>query len=148
MGVFEKAVICGEEVEQYIPQRHPVVMISGFHGMEEERFFTSLDICSNNIFCHNGALSEAGIIEHIAQSCAFRNGYIARSGSKPVSLGYIGSLSNFKFYNLPAVGSRICTTLRVEYEFDGISLVGAQTRCGDRVVAEGKLKVALIKRED
>lgn len=147
MGIFEKTLISGAEIEKYIPQRAPMIMVTGFHGIKDECFHTSLDICPNNIFCSGRHFTEAGIIEHIAQSCAFRNGYMALQASEKVKLGFIGAVTNMRIFMLPAVGERLQCTVRVEQEFLGISLVKASVTCNGKTVAEGKVKVALIGKE-
>ncbi len=148
MGVSEKALICGKEIEKFIPQRSPMIMISGFHGIEEEIFHTSLEILEENIFCENGVFCEAGIIEHIAQSCAFRNGYLAINCGQKVQLGYIGAVTAMRIYSLPKCGSTIKTRISIEQEFMGISLVKAVVECCGSPIAEGKVKVALIEKEN
>ena len=35
MGVFEKALITGEEILEYIPQRMPIVMVDAFYGIDD-----------------------------------------------------------------------------------------------------------------
>ena len=71
MGVPEKALIAADEIVEYIPQRPPIVMADAFYGIGEDGCARSgLTVCEDNIFVEEGALSECGLIEHIAQSAA------------------------------------------------------------------------------
>ena len=80
MGVPEKALIAADEIVEYIPQRPPIVMADAFYGIGEDGCARSgLTVCEDNIFVEEGALSECGLIEHIAQSAALRAGYMDRS---------------------------------------------------------------------
>ena len=80
MGVPEKALIAADEIVEYIPQRPPIVMADAFYGIGEDGCARSgLTVCEDNIFVEEDALSECGLIEHIAQSAALRAGYMNRS---------------------------------------------------------------------
>lgn len=108
MGVPEKALIAADEIVEYIPQRPPIVMADAFYGIGEDGCARSgLTVCEDNIFVEEGALSECGLIEHIAQSAALRAGYMDRSRGEKVRLGYIGAVNDLKVHALPrsAAGS-------------------------------------------
>ena len=69
-------IISGEGILNLIPQRPPTVMVDSFCGIEDNCSYSGLTVTDDNIFCQEGKLQEAGIIEHIAQSAAARIGYI------------------------------------------------------------------------
>ena len=90
-------------------------MADAFYGIGEDGCARSgLTVCEDNIFVEEGALSECGLIEHIAQSAALRAGYMDRSRGEKVRLGYIGAVNDLKVHALPPVGSRLVTTIAVE----------------------------------
>lgn len=148
MSNFNKILIGREELERYLPQRPPIVMVSSLCGCNGNVTYTTLDITPDNIFCHNGVLSEPGIIEHVAQSIGLRNGYLSLNEGKEVSSGVIGAVTGFKIFELPPVGSTIKSTTVVEHEFMGLMLVSCSVSCNETIIAEGKMKVALIKKEE
>lgn len=143
MGISTKAIISNDEILDFIPQRSPIVMVSEFMGVEDNLSVTALTITQDNIFCEGGVLSECGVIEHIAQGAAMRMGYIYKSAGREVPLGYIGSVNKFKVFTLPKVSERITTEIRVEQEFMNISLISAEVRCGEQVVAQCTMKIFL-----
>lgn len=142
MGVFEKAIIEGDEVLKYIPQRPPIVMVDKFFGVQENMSASGLLVKEDNIFCEDGVLQECGIIEHIAQSAAMRIGYIHISNGTEVPIGFIGSINKLTIDSLPSVGDDLCTEVEVEMEVFDITLISAKVKLGDRVIAECQMKVA------
>lgn len=135
----------GEEIFQLIPQRPPIVMVDKFFGMEGEQSFSGLTVTAENIFCQDGVLQEAGVIEHIAQSAAARVGYIALQQKEPVPLGFIGSVDKMKIHHLPSVSSELKTTITVMQEVGDITLISAETKSGETLIAEGRMKIFLKK---
>lgn len=78
----------------------------------------------------------------MAQTCAVRIGYLNRE--KPVRIGVVGSISNFKAYRLPACGETLHTKVEVVAEvFDAVVVHAAATVNGTKA-AECDLKVFLV----
>jgi predicted hotdog family 3-hydroxylacyl-ACP dehydratase len=143
MGIFTKALISGEEIKEYIPQREPIIMVDAFYGIEGNRSFTGLAVAEDNIFVEDGLLNESGIIEHIAQSCAVRVGYACRQQNVPVPIGYIGALKNMKISALPQVGQRLFTAVAILQEVFDITLVSVEVSVEEAVIAVGEMKIFL-----
>jgi 3-hydroxymyristoyl/3-hydroxydecanoyl-(acyl carrier protein) dehydratase len=92
----------------------------------------------------NGAFSQSGIVENVAQTCAARMGYL---NDNPVRIGMIGSINDFEFTGiLPKVGEKIDTKITVETEVGNIVLLNAVVLCGKTLIACGKMKVVLTNR--
>mgnify|MGYP003825544005 FL=1 len=147
MGIFEKALISGDELLEYIPQRSPFVMVDSYYGKRELSSFTGLTVRDGNVLTDGNLFSESGLIEHMAQSAAVSAGvdFIARGSSVPN--GFIGAVSKLKISMLPEVGKRLNTTITEIQKFQGISLVSAKVECEDQIVAEGELKIFLQENE-
>ena len=142
-----KEIICqGEELFRLIPQRPPMVMIDRFYGIEEDTSWSGLTVTTDNLFCRDGVLQETGIIEHIAQSAAARVGYIYMLRKEPVPLGFIGSVDKLKIYNLPEAGMKLFTEITVVQEVFDITLISAQVKTEEELIAECKMKI-FIKKE-
>lgn len=148
MGVFEKALIKGKEILDYIPQRDPIIMVDEFFGIDKTFSYSGLTVRDENIFCEENILHEGGLIEHIAQSAALRVGYEHVRMGQPVPVGFIGSVNRLRLYELPRKGDHLRTTLAVEAEMMGITLVSATVEVRNRVVAKGQIKIALQKEEN
>ena len=141
-----EAIIHGEGILGLIPQRPPIVMVDSFFGIEENCSYSGLTITSDNIFCEAGKLQEPGIIEHIAQSAAARIGFIYTRQGAQVPLGFIGSVDKLKIYNLPEVGIKLFTEITVVQEVFDITLVSAQVKADEELIAECRMKI-FIKKE-
>lgn len=130
-------------IEELIPQRAPIVMVDRLTSIEEGVSYTELEVRADNLFVERGVLSECGLIEHIAQSAAARIGYLFRTRGEAVPIGYIGSVNQFALGRLPRVGERLTTSIRVLQEVYQVSLVEAEVRSGEEVVASSRMKIFL-----
>lgn len=138
-----KAVFRDADLFALIPQRPPIVMVDLLQNVTESEAETGLLIKEENIFVHNGQLQEPGLIEHIAQSAAAFAGFKGYAAGEEPRLGYIGELKRLFLYARPNVGARLTTHLRVLGEAAGITLLAAETKVGDDVVAAGQMKIFL-----
>ena len=128
---------------ELIPQRRPFVMVDSLVYCDLSITRTQLEVRADNIFNDGGRLSTAGICENIAQTCATRLGYLSLASGQPVKLGYIGAISNMQVLRTPVTGETLVTEIKVLQEVFNITLVHAVVRCGDEMVAETDLKIAL-----
>ena len=131
------------DILELIPQRHPIVMVDKFLGIEDNVSRTEFTILEDNIFVNNGEFSECGLIEHIAQSAAARVGYVFKSKDMPIPIGYIGSVNDFSLVENPRVGDTISTTVEILQEVFNITLIKAHCVVNDKEVATCKMKIFL-----
>ena len=139
-------IISGEGILNLIPQRLPIVMVDSFCGIEDDCSYSGLTVTDDNIFCQEGKLQEAGIIEHIAQSAAARIGYIYLQKNEPVPLGFIGSVDKLTLHRLPETGQELSTEITVIQEVFDITLISACVSTTERVIAECRMKIFLDKK--
>lgn len=136
-----KPLFVGDALYRLIPQRPPIVMVDALVDATDDGASTALTVTADNIFCSEGRLREPGLIEHIAQSAAAFAGFATYKQGLPPKLGYIGELKKIRINVLPLVGDTLRTTLHVLGEAAGITLLEAETRVGDTVVASGQMKI-------
>ncbi len=130
-------------IEELIPQRKPIVMVDRLTKIDEGVSYTEFELRADNLFVERGVLCECGLVEHMAQSAAARIGYLFRTRGEAVPIGYIGSVNRFVLHRLPRVGEQLTTTLRILQEVYQVSLVEAEVRVGDEVVATTRMKIFL-----
>ena len=140
-----EAIIHGEGILGLIPQRPPIVMVDSFFGIEENCSYSGLTVTPDNIFCEAGKLQEPGIIEHIAQSAAARIGFIYTRQGAQVPLGFIGSVDKLRIYDLPEVGMKLFTEITVVQEVFDITLIAAQVKADEKMIAECRMKIFIKK---
>lgn len=133
----------GVEIEQLIPQRSPIVMVDAFYEANETSASTGLTIANDNFFCRDGQFTEPGLIEHIAQSASAFAGYSAFKEGEPAPVGYIGEVKKLKILSLPAVGSTLTTSIKIISEVLNITLLKAETKIGEQVVANCQMKISI-----
>lgn len=142
-----EVIIQGEGILNLIPQRPPIVMVDSFFGIEENHSYSGLTVTADNIFCETRKLQEAGIIEHIAQSAAARIGFLYTRQGEKVPLGFIGSVDKLKIYDLPKIGMKLFTEITVVQEVFDITLISAQVKVEDKLIAECRMKIFIKKNE-
>ena len=136
------------DIHELLPQQEPFVMVGKLRHFDMERTITTMTISDDNIFVEDGRFTAFGVIENIAQTCATRIGYINKYIlKKGIQLGFIGAIRNLHMYRLPAVDEEIETTILTLEEVFGMTLVSAQVKVNDELVAESEMKIAVSEIE-
>ena len=135
----------GDFVGELIPQKFPFVMVDKLYSYTETSIISGLKIKPGNIFNNNGLFTEAGLIEHMAQTIALHTGYSFYLKNEPAPTGYIGSIKEIEITGLPKLGDEIQTTVSVLQEFAGVTLVDISTKINNIEIASGQMKTVLAK---
>ena len=130
-------------IAEYIPQRPPFVMVDCLYRAEEKFVRTGFTPPASNIFSRDGVFTEPGLIENMAQSSAAGTGYYHISTGKPVPVGYIGAVKNFRLLSLAKINEELVTDVEVVTEVMNASVIRATISCGDRIIATGEMKIFL-----
>ncbi len=132
------------DIKDLIPQREPMIMVDSFEEISSGECVSSLTVREDNVFCRDGRLAVPGVIEHVAQTAAAREGMSAWKNGEPPRIGVIGEIKKFSFSGrLPACGETISTKLKVLGSAADVTLVAAESRVCGELVAEGRLKLAM-----
>ena len=134
-------VVSQENILSVIPQRPPFVMVDQLLACDTLSSRTSLQIRSENILVDNGELSEAGLIENIAQTVAAGAGYTALKDNQPVLIGYIGAVKNLEIAALPKVGDVIITEVTVINQVFGVTIASGSVECEGATLAKCEMKI-------
>ncbi len=137
------ALIEGEQILDYIPQRPPVVMVDAFYGVEGECSHSGFTVPEDCIFCRDGVLDECALIENMAQSAALRVGWLCVSEGRRVPLGFIGSVGKCVFRRRVRAGETMHTTVRVVAEVGNVTMAEAEITSGDGIICSSTLKIFL-----
>jgi predicted hotdog family 3-hydroxylacyl-ACP dehydratase len=123
-------------IKNYIPQREPFIMIDNLLSVNETTFTSTFEIIPENIFLSKGILSEAALVENIAQTCAAGFGYLGtQSGETESRLGFIGAVSKLEVLAESKVNDCIDTTVTVLNRFENIYLIeGVATSSGTELL--------------
>ena len=134
---------------ELIPQREPFLLIDGLVSYTEEAAVTSFEVKEGGLFIEEGALTETGILENMAQSSAARIGYIAKYITHtPVRIGYIGAVKDFVVHRRPKVGEILQTRVHVIQDIFDITLADVEVRAAETIIATATLKTALANNPE
>lgn len=132
------------DVHTLLPQQEPFVMVGSMTAYSSDSITTELPVKADNIFVDDGALSTAGMIENIAQTCAARIGYVNKYIlKKGVQIGVIGAVRKFKVLAHPKAGTTITTNIDIIEELMGVTLAIATVTCDGEMMAKGQIKLAI-----
>ncbi len=100
-----------------------MLMTSSMPFLDSNSVETYFDIEPGCIFLKNDHLSEPGLIENAAQSCAaiVAQSYVVKKESDEVIgkvIAYISAIKKVKIFDLPAVNERIITKGKLISRFD------------------------------
>ena len=113
-----------ENIQTYIPQRAPFVMIDALVNATDTAFESQFEIKADNIFIEDGILSESAMVENVAQTCAAGFGYVgSQNGEEAGKLGFIGAVSKLTVNQLPKTDAVLSTKIEILNTFDAIHLI-------------------------
>ena len=130
------------DIHNILLQREPMLLVDRLIHFDDRFTITETSIREGGIFIENGALSAAGMMENIAQTCAARIGYINKYIlKKNLKIGYIGAINSYDVSDLPRVGTTITTTAEKIEEALGILLVRAEVKVANKIYAKAEVKM-------
>lgn len=143
VNTAKKPLAGKETIQEYIPQRAPIVMVDELLSCNEQNTQTCFTAGADNLFSQDGQLREPGLIEHMAQSAAAGVGYAYISQNKPVPLGYIGAVQRLQVQQLPKITDTLETTIETMHEVMTTKVIRATTICQGVEIATCEMKIFL-----
>lgn len=132
------------DVDGFILQQQPFRFVSRLDAFDPGEAVVSFTPGSGNLLMENGCLSAAGLMEHMAQANAARQGYLCVYVLKtPVNIGFIGQIRDFTLHRLPREGETITTRVSLRYEVLNVSLCEVEVRSGEELLASATIKTAI-----
>lgn len=119
-----------------------MVMVDRLIRAEGTETVTAFMVRPDNVFVEDGKMKEPGLIENMAQTAAAGAG-AGQPDAEPRT-GFIGSIRNLLISDLPEVGSEIITRVTVEHAVMNASVVQAEAKLGENVVASCEMKIFLM----
>ena len=129
------------DIQQFLPQREPMLMVSGLLEAGDRSVTTRFHIKEGNIFLKEGVFQETGLIENIAQSAAVMNGYHALVEGEAVKKGYIGGIKNLEVYSLPETGDELTTLITETHNVMDASIILGEVRRNGQLLAKCEMKI-------
>lgn len=132
------------DILHIIPQRPPFVFVDEVSFADEQRAEICYTITEDCPLVNNHQLPLAGVLEHVAQSCAARIGYLQSTQNEPIRIGYIGAVKKIELKRIPIVGERLLTKVMLLENVLDISLLQCDTFIEGECIAQTTLKLALM----
>lgn len=126
---------------ELIPQRPPMVMVDRLVRADGEAAESEFTVRPDNLFVEAGRLSEAGLVENMAQTAAARSGWIARTEGRSPDIGFIGSVQKLQVHFLPASGDTLRTRIRIAHTVMNAVVAEASVQVGSDLAASCTLSI-------
>jgi len=126
---------------ELIPQRPPMVMVDRLVMADGEGAESELEVRPDNLFLEEGSLSEAGLVENMAQTAAARSGWIGRTEGRTPDVGFIGSVQKLDVHFRPGTGDVLRTRIRIAHTVMNAVIAEATVRVGEEVAARCTLSI-------
>jgi 3-hydroxyacyl-[acyl-carrier-protein] dehydratase len=145
----ESIVSSPEIILNLIPQRSPFVLVDKIYEHTETEILSGFTIPKEHILVDDlEHLSEAGIIEHFAQTIALHQGYNFYKKNEPAPVGYIGSIKNIDVMELPKAGEEIQTRIRILNQIMGVTMVSGEVYWNGKMIAHGEMRTIIARELD
>lgn len=131
----------GDAIKLFLPQREPILMVDTLYSADANQATTGITVSADCMFVEDGQFTEAGLIEHQAQSASAMVGYQAFIDHRPTPVGYIGEVKRCTINRLPKIGEELTTTISVTSVVGAITVIKASTLAHDDIVAECTMKI-------
>lgn len=130
-----------ENIGAVLPQKPPFVMIGRLLYADESITRTSFLIKQDNVLMENDFLSEAGLMENIAQTAAAGAGYLNSLKNSPPFLGYIGAVKNLEITGLAKINSELITEVKIETRIFDATVISGRVWCEGKLIAACEMKI-------
>lgn len=138
--------ITGDLLLRLIPQREPIVMVSGLEEYSETHLISSFVVKDGHLFVDGQGLAESGLLEHMAQSVALHTGYGFFLRNEEAPVGYIGSMQSVEITSLPRIGQTVYSEVTIIQEFMGVTLVEIITTLAGEIIARAQMKTVIASK--
>lgn len=143
-------------IQEFLPHRDPMLMVDYIEEISDKHVVCSFDIIKGNIFVDGFYFQEAGLIEHMAQTCSsivgqtyYSPDYNPEQDDRAV--GFISAIKRLEIVHLIEIGQTIKTTAHLTSKFEGddysICTMHVEAKCKDVTCAVAEINLFLQKRK-
>lgn len=130
------------DILSIIPQRPPFVMVDRLITCDEENgTHTTFLVTENNVLVYNNELTEAGLVENIAQTAAAGAGYVSQLTGEPILTGYIAAIKNLEVFALPKTGDILKTKVIIVNKIFDVTIITGAVECNNALLAKCEMKI-------
>src|SRR5690606_36828512 len=124
----------------------PFVLVDKLLEYGDDHIVSGFEIPQKHVLVNrDGFLTEAGVVEHFAQTIALHQGYDYFLRGMPPPVGYIGAIKDFEITQLPRAGDELRTRLHILQRMFGVTLVRGEVTLREQLIATGEMRTVLAK---
>lgn len=143
-------------IQEFLPHREPMLMVDYIEEISKEHVVCSFEVLQENIFVEGAYLQEAGLIEHMAQTCSsivgqtyYSPDYNPEKDERVV--GFISAIKTLEIVHLIAIGHTIKTKAHLTSKYEGeeysICTMRVEAKCEEEICAVAEINLFLQKRK-
>jgi predicted hotdog family 3-hydroxylacyl-ACP dehydratase len=129
------------DITAYLPQGPPFVLVDRLLDADEWGAHTTFRIPTEHPLVDRGCLTEAGLLENIAQTVAAGAGHASAKQGRAMEPGYIVSVKDFKVMSLPRIGEELLTEIMVIARLADIIVISGKVTCRGEAMAACEMKI-------
>jgi len=132
-----------DNIKNYLPQREPMMMVDTLISHIDNVTKSAFTIRKDNVLVENECLSEAGLLENMAQTAALGKGFESIENQEHPPLGFIGAVKRFTIIQLPQINDRIETKVEIKHQVMNATIAEAIIINNGMEIARCELKIFL-----
>lgn len=141
-------IATGEALTRLLPQRPPMLLLDALLSCANDRTVSQFQVPADSVLVEDGHLSEAGLIENIAQTAAAGAGYgYQQGGAGAPPIGFIAAIKDLRVGALPAVGTVLTTEVVVQNQVLEFTIVRGTVRAAGATFAECEMRIFIKDSE-
>ncbi len=132
-------------INRYLPQQRPFILVDEICVGSEKKCVTKFKVSQDCVTVTDGRLSEGGLLENLAQTCAAHIGFVEihiRKSDK-INIGLVAAVKQCEICRKVYVGETLLTEAEEIFVFDNMSSYNVVAKVNDEVIAKGELQVVL-----
>jgi predicted hotdog family 3-hydroxylacyl-ACP dehydratase len=130
-----------DDIQKYIPQRDPIVMVHELVEADDDHAVTNLMIEPDNVFVSDQYFKEPGLVENIAQTAAMHVGYQCALKNIPIPIGYIAAVKDLKIFSLPRQNTRIATSVKITNKVLDVTVVQGRVEQDGNLLCSCEMRI-------
>lgn len=137
------------KINDLIPQRAPFQLIDEVKEAHDNTIVTGLTISEKHVLVKNTMVSEAALVENIAQSAAALSGVqmqLEQNENSSPKVGVIGSVDRLKILKVLKAPAVLTTRVERTMDFGSFSVVHGEVYCEDELIASCDMKIFIHEK--
>ncbi|WP_419869597.1 ABC transporter permease [Chryseobacterium sp. CT-SW4] len=130
-------------IHNFLPHRKPMLMVDYILELTQEKVITSFEIKTDNIFAHDGRLTEAGLIENLAQTCSsiFGQSFFENTEADTKVIGFITNIKKIEIFALPEIGKNIISKAVLISQYENICNISCESFYNENLLVRADINL-------